>query len=408
LTHSHPVLILPPGVFLQEIFVKNKLGGMILLAAAAVLSGCRTTPAPAPASPPPVASVEHPSSEAPKPPTTTAAATSGNEVIASVAGISVTRSQLENPLLESYGLPMLLNIIQLDLAREQVRIHKLHVSPEDIQNERALTLALLFPDAGPSDYESLLDQYLNQKRISRADFDLALETNANLRRLAEPQLTGRITDAMVHQAFGELYGENRQIRDIELSNMREIAEARRRLAAGEPFEKVASELSHDPQTRPLGGELPQFSSQSPNVPKAIKDSTFALQVGQISDPIQDGDAYHLILLEKIIPPKIVKFEDVKDYVRKELEDQWVHAAIMTFRTQLGQLAMQTMEIDDPILKQKWQEMKEQAEARRQDRDEIRDQITRNRPATAPATEPASLPTSMPAAPLPAAGPTQPR
>ena len=110
---------------------------------------------------------------------------------------------------------------------------------------------------------------------------------------------------------------------------------------------------------------------------------------QVSDPIQDGDAYHLILLERIIPPKIVKFDDVKDYVRKELEDQWIHAAIMTFRNQLGQLAMQSMEIDDPILRQKWQEMKDQAESRRQDRDEIREEIAHSHPATAPATEPAA-------------------
>ncbi len=370
--------------------MNHKLGAMLLLAATALLSGCRTTAAPTPApessAPPPP---EHLAPTSPTPPTTTAAATSSDQTIARVAGITVTRSQLENPLLESYGLPMLLNIIQLDLAREQVRTHNLHVTPEDIQNERTITFKLLFPDAGPDDYETLLEQYLNQKRISRVDFDLALETNANLRKLAEPQLAGRITDAMVHQAFSELYGENRQIRDIEVSNMRDIAEVKRRLAAGVSFDRVARDLSQDPQTRALGGELPPFSSQSPNVPKAIKDSAFSLPVDQVSDPIQDGDAYHLIIVEKIIPPKIVKFDDVKDFVRKELEDQWIHAAIMTFRNQLGQLAMQSMEIDDPILKQKWLEMKAQAESRRQDREEIRSEIGRNHPTTAPATEPAS-------------------
>jgi len=354
--------------------VKNKLGAMLLLAATALLPGCRSNSKPAPA---PVGPIS-PS------PTASKTASSGDEIIARVGGVPITRRQLEAPLLESYGLPMLLNIIQLDLAREQVRIHNLHVSSEDIRNERSLTLTRLFPDATPDDYETLLDQLLNQRRVSRADFDLTMETNANLRKLAEPMMAGKITDAMIHQAFGELYGENRQIRDIELSNMREIAEAKRRLDSGEPFEKVAREMSRDTESRSLGGELPPFSALSPNVPKAIKEATFSLPIGQVSDPLQDGDEYHLIVVDKIIPPKIAKFDEVKDDVRKQLEDKWMDLELKVLRQQLGQLAMQNMVITDPILQQKWQEMKDQATSRQQGRDEVRAEIAHNHPATEPA------------------------
>jgi foldase protein PrsA len=386
-------------LFPQEIRLKQKLAAMLLLAAAVTLPGCRTSSAPQPIEP----STASRRSERPpvdgQPPLPTTAPAPGDEIVATVDGLSITRRELEQPLLESYGMTTLLNLVQLHLAQEQVRRHSLNVSPENIRSERSLTLASMFPDATADQYETLLAQFLSEKHISQGDFDLMLQTNANLRQLALPQMPGKITDTMVHEAFGELYGENRQIRDIELANMREVAEAKRRLAAGEPFDKVAREMSNDPASRALGGELPPFSIQNPNISKVIKDAAFHRQIGEVSDPLQDGDSYHLIMLENIIPPKLVKYDDVKDVVRKELEDTLMTSAIQAMRTQLGQLAMQSLQIDDPILKQKWQEMLDQAQTRQHDRDAIRSDLARHRPTTAAATEPAT-PQALPPATRP--------
>ena len=119
-----------------------------------------------------------------------------DEVIATVAGRSITLSQLTKPLIEGYGLNVLLNIVQLELAKEYAAkaAPPITVSPQDIAAERESTLAKMFRDASKDEYAQLLDQLLVQQHISRADFDLVIETNAYLRKLAEPLLKDKITD----------------------------------------------------------------------------------------------------------------------------------------------------------------------------------------------------------------------
>ena len=49
-----------------------------------------------------------------------------------------------------------------------------------------------------------------------------------------------------------------------------------------------------------------------NVPQVFKDTAFALKNGEVSDPVQADNAYHIIKVENRIAPKVVKFEDVKE------------------------------------------------------------------------------------------------
>ncbi|HSV14494.1 MAG TPA: peptidyl-prolyl cis-trans isomerase, partial [Tepidisphaeraceae bacterium] len=339
--------------------MKRQLAVFCLTATAVglvLLPGCRSNSQPAP--PPAVESTGNntppPTTTVAQPPTTNTATLSGSDIVATVNGWNITRQELEQPLIDAHGLTILLNLVQLNLAKQQTTKMGLHVSPEDVQRERQVTFNKLFPDATAGDDENLLDQFLRQQHSSRAEFDLTIETNAHLRKAAEVQLPGKITEEMMHSAFGQLYGENRQVRDIELGNMREVGAAQARLAKGEPFAQVAQEMSLDRRTAAVGGELPPFSAQSPNIPQAIKDIAQTLKQGQVSpDAVVVESKYHLIKLERIIPPKVVKYEDVKDSVRKTLEEQWIEFAMREYRNQLAQVAVQTMNIRDPVLAEQW-------------------------------------------------------
>lgn len=383
--------------------MRKKLAGICLTAAAAgsgLLPGCKTSPSPAPSG---VQTTQVSESTNPRPDHFPTTAQAGAEVVARVNGQPITRAELEGPLVEAYGLSVLLNIVQLELAKQQVTRQGLKVTPQDVQQERLRTLSQMFTDAPKTDYDQLLDQFIRQQHISRSEFDLVIETNAYLRKFAEPQLAGKITDEMVRSGFSQLYGENRVIRDIELPNVREAQQARAHIQAGEPFEKVAAEMSHDRRTASLGGELPQFSAQAMNIPKVIKDTAFTLQPGQLSDTLVDGTTYHVIKLISIIPPKVVKFEDIKDSVRQTLEEQWMEFAVKEFRNQIAQVALQTMQIDEPILHEQWNRRLEQQRSSVHDRDSALQEVNRARQnaATEPATAPA---TTEPAGPASSTGP----
>lgn len=324
----------------------------------------------------------------------TSSASGNNAIIAHVEGVSITLEQLQQPLMEAYGLNLLLRLAELDLAKSDAAKAQLTVTDADIQNERQYMIEGLFKDAPPDqDRKQLLEQFLAQRRISAYEFDLLVRSNAYLRKIAEPLIKDKITEENLHQAFGVVYGETVQIRHIQCANMQEIAEVQRRLAAGEPFEQVARELSRNERTAPLGGEVSPFSREQ-DLPQAFKDTAFALKEGQVSDPVYADGAYHLIKLEKRFAPKAVKFEDVKDSLRKQLYDRLLQTAINDLRGRIRDRIGRELRIEDPILRKQLAEQLEKQQSEQKSRDQVRQEIQQQaEQSRKAATEPTTAPTT---------------
>lgn len=327
-------------------------------------------------------------------------------VVAHVEGRPITLDQLQNPLLEAYGLQVLLQLVQLELAKDTATKAGVAVSAEDLARERRITLESMFQQAEAEDYEKLLTQFLQQQNTSPQEFDIVLRTNAHLRKIIEPQLADKINEDALRQAFGTLYGETVQVRHIQLANTQEVHEAQRRLAAGESFEDVAKELSRNPRTAPLGGELPTFSRMTSSLAQSFRDVAFSLKPGEVSDPVQAEGAFHLIKMIQKFPPKAVNFEDHKDAVHRELLERMTQQAMKELRQQLAQQALQTMQIEHPELKRQFDERRAAGEAQVKDREQVRQELLRRReelarqraaedgpatltttPTTVPATQP---------------------
>jgi foldase protein PrsA len=317
-------------------------------------------------------------------------------MIAKVNGRPITMAQLQQPLMEGYGLRVLLNLIQFELAKQGAEESKVTVTADDIAAERERTLDKLFGQADKSQYPALLEQFLDQKPVSRPEFDLFIQTNAYLRKIAEPQIKGKITEQNLRDAFAATYGENVQVEHIQCANLQEINEAKRHLAAGEPFEWVARTLSQNPETSPSGGKLPPFSRSASDVPQEFKDVAFSLKEGEVSDPVQAGGAYHLIKLEQRIAPKAVKFEAVKESVRANLEERVTEAAMKRLRQEIAERMRQTLQIYDPTLKRLYDTRLNQAEQaiEQAQRSEERDRAAVSSKTTTTTTMPAA-PTTGP-------------
>jgi len=360
---------------------------------------------------------------------------SPSDLVCTVDGQKITMADLQRPLLEGYGLNVMLNLVQLDLARQAAREKGIIVTPEDIKDELRQTLIALNkatmetdaqgrPTSGPSvenvdvnDPEQLkrLQQVLDQRRISRAEFDIVLETNAYLRKIAQPQVRDLITDDKLREFFNARYGEKAKVRYIVCANRQDVLAVQKLLAENKPFEQVAQEKSVDRQSASLGGELPAFTRQDQGLPTEFKEVAFTLKPGDVSDPVQIGTNYYIIKLEAKIPPQHAKFEDYKDSVRQELYEEAVQGAMAHFRQNLGSIALKKMEIQNPVLKKQFEERVNQTQGAIHDAEQMRQEMDRQRQrqnasggaATQPATEPSSaLPPLSPApAPAPAAAPT---
>lgn len=352
-----------------------------------------------------------------RPPTTpTQTATPAkNDVIAEVGTIKIDRSELEKPLLEAYGFNTLMLIIQRDMAKEACQQQGITVSQADIDNEWKWTLDRMFTDQPEGDRQRLLDQYLAQPKppgqvSTRVEFGIVIETNAYLRKLAEPQMKVAITDDVLKQAFDERYGAQVRVRHIAVANPQDAMRYKQILENGQDFAVLAKHVSLAP-TAQAGGELPPFTINSTKYPKAFKDAAFNLKVGEISEPVAADGSYHIIKLEQKIEPKAVKFDDVKDSLREDLQQSATVEAVKAVRNKLAQEALAEMKISDPILHAEFEKRLGVRDTLIKDREKIRQQLDRERAAASsqPATAPATAPTApvvpvVPPKPTPATKP----
>ena len=310
------------------------------------------------------------------------AQTDGGDVVAEVGSVKVTRDELYRPLVQAHGLDLLMSLVRLDMVEQEAAARNITVTAQDVADERAKTLSKMFEKAKPADYDEYLKQFLEQQHLSAEEFDLVLQTNAYLRKIAAPMVAGRLTDAELKIAFNARYGETVRVRHIALRNLQQVAEAQRRLNAGESFADVAKAMSINPATGPLGGEIQPFSRANPGLPDLFKNTAFALEPGKVSDPIQVDGQYHLIKLEERIPPKLVKFEDVKQSLRQDLDEQMTFEAMKQIRNELARRALDAMKIYDPVLRQQFQDKLAAQQTEIKGQDQIRDQLKKERDAPA--------------------------
>ena len=352
------------------------------------------------------------------------------QVVARVNGAPITMGQLQGPLVEGYGLNVLLRLVQLELAKQIGAKNNIVVSPDQIRHERDATIDKMFQDSNAKlqdqidrakekkddaevsrltaemkqDNERAFAQFLESQHQSEADFNLVIETDVYLRKVAEPMLAGKITEDNLKEAFATLYGETVECRHIQCASLQEIQEAKRRLKEGQPFEKVARDMSRNQATAATGGRLPAFSRQLQGLPQAFKDAAFALQPGEVSDIVQAEGAFHLILLEKRNAPKVVKFEDVKESIRQDLYERAVQATIRQLRQQIQDGALAVLQVEEPTLKRQLEARLAQKKSELKDRDEIRRQMDKEHQLQRDNDKPVLPPPGEPSAAAPATQP----
>lgn len=276
----------------------------------------------------------------------------GDAVIARYEHAVLTRGQLMDFLVQTRALDAMLNLMQLQIARALADREGIRVSRADIEAEQRQTLQQAF--AGETEikeeqYGELLIQLREQLKISPAEFDVVMATNAYLKALARPQIDRLLTEENLRKAFNIRYGEQVRVRHIQLETLAQVAEVRKRLDAGEDFAKVAAEVSRNTDTKRSGGAFQPFSMQS-DLPEPFKAAAFELEIGKVSDPVEAGGFFHLLKLEERIAPKAVVFENVRDELKQQVAEEQVLVVTTQLRRVVSQmLASGNLEVLDPVL-----------------------------------------------------------
>jgi foldase protein PrsA len=203
--------------------------------------------------------------------------------------------------------------ISVSKEDEDARIEKEFVAspqptPSPDPSATAGPQATPLPTANPFErFKTALD---NIKVLNEADFrQLVVRPQITSERLQDSFLKDvPATELQIHA------------RHILLDSEEAAKAAKERLDKGEPFDKVATELSKDTATKDKGGDLGWLGKGK--MDKAFDDAAFALPLNQVSDPIKSAPGWDLIqVLERDENHPLT--DDQKTEKRNQLFKDWL-------------------------------------------------------------------------------------
>ncbi len=129
----------------------------------------------------------------------------------------------------------------------------------------------------------------------------------------------------------------------------EIEGVRKRLESGEPFDKVAKEVSKDPGSKDRGGDLGEIEKGI--MDPAFEQSAFALAAGELSQPVKSRFGYHLVKVEAIVPASVKPFDAVREQLRGEIAKQRAESAFYDMGERLANLVYESSASLEPAAKE---------------------------------------------------------
>lgn len=120
---------------------------------------------------------------------------------------------------------------------------------------------------------------------------------------------------------------------------------RERLERGEEFAALAREASEDPGSANRGGDL-GFTPRGSFDPD-FEEALFALQEGEVSQPVRTSYGYHLIKLTALQAPDLPPLEDMRERLEQELKAEQVERRFVEATQELANRVYEAADLQEP-------------------------------------------------------------
>ncbi|MBN34950.1 MAG: peptidylprolyl isomerase [Rhodospirillaceae bacterium] len=222
----------------------------------------------------------------------------GPEVVATVDGVEVTRDD------------MVAYIASLPPEYQEVPLEEYWDAViERVVNEKLIVAAARAD--GIDETEAFLDEM--------AAIEFSVLQQIYMQNAVDNALTDEAVretyDTWIAELEAEELGEEVWARHILVSSEEDAAAIVERARAGEDFAELAKELSIGPSGVD-GGDLGWFRPGD-MVPE-FEEGAYALQAGEVSNPVQSAFGWHVIKMEERRPIAPPSFEEVEADIRGEM------------------------------------------------------------------------------------------
>jgi len=206
-------------------------------------------------------------------------------------------------------------------------------------------------------YQANAGRYMTAEQIKIDFLEVSLERVKSLVDVSEEALLERYqqsiesyTSAEYRTASHILLTMEDGVSEDESKQVEDrLSAIKARIVAGEDFATLAREYSQDPGSAADGGNLGEIEKGMMVQP--FETALYAMQVGEVSEPIKTAFGWHLIKLEQISGGGTSSFDEVRTDIEDEIRNDLAESQIFDMVENLANLAYEQSDSLSPAAEQ---------------------------------------------------------
>ena len=253
-------------------------------------------------------------------------------IAAIVNGTQITIRYLAEECIAQFGVAMLSTEINRSLLKQTLADHSMQVTEDDISREiiqAAEGLGYRGKD-GEINQQAWLE-FVTRGDASKTEFYLEDEVwpTAALKKLVSPSV--QVSEEDMTKGFESNYGPRVEALMIVFNDHRTATKVWQMAMADQTedyFGKLANQYSVDPTSQANFGEVQPIQRHIGM--SQLENEAFRLETGEISNVVQVGEQYVVLLCRGRTTPVITNPDDVKEHLHRDIFEKKLKLAMVSY------------------------------------------------------------------------------
>ncbi|EJS02609.1 peptidylprolyl isomerase PrsA [Bacillus mycoides] len=222
------------------------------------------------------------------------------------------------------------NVTEKELSKELRQTYGKSTLSQMMLNKALLDKYKVSDDEAKKQVEAAKEQMGDKFKVALEQVGLKNEDELKERMKPEIALEKAIRATVTDKDVKDNHKPEMKVSHILVKDEKTAKEVKEKINNGEDFTALAKQYSEDTGSKEQGGEIAGFAPGQ--TVKEFEEAAYKLDAGQVSEPIKTSYGYHII---KVTDKKELKpFDEVKDTIRKDLEQQRLQDATGKWKQQV--------------------------------------------------------------------------
>ncbi|EEK73468.1 MULTISPECIES: peptidylprolyl isomerase PrsA [Bacillus] len=222
------------------------------------------------------------------------------------------------------------NVTEKELSKELRQTYGKSTLSQMMLNKALLDKYKVSDEEAKKQVEAAKEQMGDKFKVALEQVGLKNEDELKERMKPEIALEKAIRATVTDKDVKDNHKPEMKVSHILVKDEKTAKEVKEKINNGEDFTALAKQYSEDTVSKEQGGEIAGFAPGQ--TVKEFEEAAYKLDAGQVSEPIKTSYGYHII---KVTDKKELKpFDEVKDTIRKDLEQQRLQDATGKWKQQV--------------------------------------------------------------------------